>query len=105
MTAATSMMNQAQMAATQPRQFQASAANAQRANQVGKQFEAMFMTQMLNHMFTGMDQENGLFGGGHAEAMFRPMLLEEYGKMIANRGNGIGIADQVTRVMLSQQEV
>jgi Rod binding domain-containing protein len=105
MTAATSMMNQAQMAATQPRQFQASAANAQRTNQVGKQFEAMFMTQMLNHMFTGMDQENGLFGGGHAEAMFRPMLLEEYGKMIANRGNGIGIADQVTRVMLSQQEV
>lgn len=105
MTAAASMMNQAQFAATQPRQFQTSGANAQRATQVGKQFEAMFMTQMLNHMFTGLDQENGLFGGGHAEAMFRPMLLEEYGKMIANRGHGIGVADQVTRVMLSQQEV
>jgi flagellar protein FlgJ len=89
----------------QPKQVDVRAANAEKARATAKQFEAMFMTQMLNHMFTGLEQGDGVFGGGQAEAMFRPMLMEEYGKMIANRGNGIGLADQVARVMLKQQEV
>jgi Rod binding domain-containing protein len=105
MTAAAAMLDQAQMAASQPRQAPGHTANIARAKQVGKQFESMFMSQMLNHMFTGIDREGGMFGGGHAEAMFRPMLLDEYAKMISNRGNGIGLADQVTRAMLAHQEV
>lgn len=70
-----------------------------------KQFEAVFVTQMLSHMFAGLETEDGVFGGGHAESMFRPMLLDEYGKMVANRGNGIGIADHVVRSLLQTQEV
>ncbi len=89
----------------QPKQVDVRAASAEKTRATAKQFEAMFMTQMLNHMFTGLEQGDGVFGGGQAEAMFRPMLMEEYGKMIANRGNGIGLADQVSRVMLKQQEV
>lgn len=94
----------AEMAATAPRPVATKAANPEQARATGKQFEAMFVTQMLNHMFTGLDAEDSYFGGGHAEAMFRPMLMEEYGKLIANRGNGIGLADQVTRTLLAQQE-
>lgn len=95
---------QTEMAASAPRQLAMSAASKEKAVEAGKKFEAMFMTQMMQHMFTDLDQEGGWFGGGHAEAMFRPMLLDEYGKMIANHGKGIGIADQVTKVLLAQQE-
>lgn len=79
--------------------------DVEQARAVAKQFESVFVTQMLSHMFAGIETENGPFGGGHAEAMFRPMLLDEYGKMVANRGNGIGIADHVVRSLLQTQEV
>lgn len=99
------LSTQADLAATAPKTVTMSAASAEKAKKAGKDFESMFMTQMLNHMFSGLNSEDGWFGGGHAESMFRPMLLDEYGKMIANHGNGLGIADSVTRVLLSQQEV
>lgn len=105
MNAASAAMDNARLAASQNQPSPQASANVARAKAVGKQFEAMFMSQMLNHMFTGLDQEKGLFGGGHAESMFRPMLVDEYAKMISNRGNGIGLADQVTRAMLAHQEV
>ncbi|HLO77736.1 MAG TPA: rod-binding protein [Magnetospirillum sp.] len=95
----------ADMAAQAPRPIGTKANSPEQARAIGKKFEAMFVTQMLNHMFTGVDAEKSYFGGGHAESMFRPMLMDEYGKMIANRGNGIGLADQVSRVLLSHQEV
>lgn len=104
MDALSTATSSAEMAASAPRAVATSAATPERARATGKQFEAMFVTQMLNHMFTGLDAEKSYFGGGHAEAMFRPMLMEEYGKMIANRGNGIGLADAVTRTLLAQQE-
>lgn len=91
--------------ASAPRAMSTKAANPEQARAIGKKFEAMFVTQMLNHMFTGIDAEKSYFGGGQAESMFRPMLMDEYGKMIANRGNGIGLADQVSKVLLSHQEV
>lgn len=97
--------NAAEMAASAPRSLATSAKTEAQAKATGKKFEAMFVTQMLNHMFTGMDADKSYFGGGHAEAMFRPMLMDEYGKMLANRGNGIGLADQVTKTLLSHQEV
>jgi Rod binding domain-containing protein len=93
------------LAASAPKPINARAGSPEKARELGKKFEAMFMTQMLNHMFSGVDAEKSYFGGGHAEAMFRPMLNDEYGKMVASRGKGIGLADQVARVMLSHQEV
>lgn len=95
----------AQLAASAPKAVAANAASPAQAKAVGKQFESMFLSQMLQHMFEGIKAENGPFGGGHAEAMFRPMLLDEYAKMISNRPGGIGLADQVTRSLLQNQEV
>jgi Rod binding domain-containing protein len=95
----------ADMAASAPKSIATRASSPEKARETGKKFEAMFVTQMLNHMFTGVDAEKSYFGGGHAEAMFRPMLNDEYGKMVVNHGKGIGLADQVARVMLSHQEV
>jgi len=68
-----------------------------------EEFEAMFLSQMLGHVFDGI-KTDGAFGGGHAEKMYRSLLVDEYGKSMARAG-GIGIADQVMQQMLRQQEV
>ncbi len=67
-----------------------------------RDFEAVFIGQMLQPMFAGI-KTDGIFGGGHAEEIFRSMLVEEMGKTIASSG-GIGVADAVYRELVSIQE-
>jgi len=66
-------------------------------------FEAMFISQMFNHMFSGI-KTDGMFGGGHSEGIFRSMQADEYAKATAKSG-GIGIADAVYRELLKLQEI
>ena len=63
----------------------------------------MFVSQMLTHMFEGI-QTNPLFGGGEAEDMYRSMMIDQYGKAISQSG-GIGVADYVKRQLMELQEV
>ena len=72
------------------------------ARKAGEEFESMFMSQMLSHMFAGIET-NEMFGGGHGETMMRSMLVDEYAKEMTRAG-GIGIADAVTREILKIQE-
>jgi Rod binding domain-containing protein len=65
-------------------------------------FEAVFLSQMLESMFKGI-KTDGPFGGGHAEEMMRSFMLQEYGKVMA-AGGGVGIADAVKRELLHAQE-
>jgi flagellar protein FlgJ len=65
-------------------------------------FEAMFLSEMMRPMFEGL-KPDGLFGGGHAEEIYRSMMLDHYGKAMARAG-GIGLADSVYRTMLKMQE-
>jgi Rod binding domain-containing protein len=74
-----------------------------RARETARQFETMFVTQMLEHMSSGL-KADGNFGGGGAETIHRSMLNEEYAKQIVKRG-GIGIADGIYREMLRMQEM
>jgi flagellar protein FlgJ len=67
-----------------------------------KEFEGMFLSEMLSHMFDGLEVDDQ-FGGGHGEKMFRGMLVNQYGKMIAN-GKGIGLSDQIQKTMLEIQQ-
>lgn len=67
-----------------------------------KEFEAMFMSEMFNHMFEGVDVDSA-FGGGQGEKMFRSMLIQEYGKTMS-KGKGIGISDQIQKFMIETQE-
>lgn len=75
------------------------AASGDRAAQ---DFEAMFMTQMLEPMFQGLDVDP-TFGGGHGEKIMRTFLLQEYGKIIAKSGH-LGIAASVKSEMIRAQE-
>lgn len=65
-------------------------------------FEAMFMSQMLQFMWQGVET-NETFGGGHGEDQWRGMMLEEYGKISAKAGM-LGIADMVKSEMIRAQE-
>jgi len=66
------------------------------------EFEAQFLGQMLKPMFEGI-QTDSTFGGGHAEEMWKGMLVQEYGKAVA-QGGGIGLADQVQKELIRMQE-
>ena len=72
------------------------------ARQAAEEFEAVFLSQMLSHMFAGVET-GGAFGGGHAEEVFRSVMVDEYGKMMARSG-GVGIADAVMGEILRIQE-
>ena len=67
-----------------------------------KEFESVFLTEMLGSMFEGISTD-GPFGGGQGEGMMRSMLVEQYAHSISDRG-GIGIADHVFRQLVDIQE-
>lgn len=77
-------------------------ADTARAQKAGKDFEGVFVSQMLGQMFSGLSTD-GPFGGGQGEAMFRSLMLDEYGKQISAQG-GIGLASTVTAQLLKHQE-
>lgn len=71
------------------------------AEAVAQQFERMFVAEMLQPMFAGIETD-GPFGGGNAEDVFRPMLLDRYADAVAKSG-GVGIADAVLKEILRLQ--
>lgn len=66
------------------------------------EFEAQFLSQMLQPMFEGIQAEEP-FSGGHAEKLWQSMMVNEYSKSIAKSG-GIGLADDVQKQLLRLQE-
>lgn len=79
-----------------------SARDAEKTKAAAREFEAVFIGQMLNHMFEGVGKDP-MFGGGAGEDMFRSMLIQEYGKKMAS-GKGIGISDQMQKMMIQMQQ-
>ena len=68
-----------------------------------KEFESVYLSQMMAPMFDGLGEDE-LFGGGPSAQVYRSMLVQEYGKAIARSG-GIGIAEAVERELLQLQEI
>ncbi len=77
--------------------------SVEKARQTAVDFEAFFLGQMLQPMFANINSEPP-FGGGHAEKIWRSMMVDEMGKSMAEAG-GIGIADSIQRAILKLQEV
>ena len=67
-----------------------------------KDFEAVFITEMMKPMFAGIKTDSK-FGGGNGEEIFRGIMLQEYGKMISETGQ-IGIADSIKAELIQMQE-
>jgi peptidoglycan hydrolase FlgJ len=79
------------------------AAGKAKAQSAAQDFEAVFLNSMFQHMFTGIDGE-GPFGGSGATGVWRSVLTDQYAKSVAKSG-GIGIAAQVYRSLMAQQEI
>jgi flagellar protein FlgJ len=75
---------------------------AAKAKAAGEDFEAVFLNSMFQQMFSGVG--NGPFSGGHGANIWRSFLTDEYSKSFVKAG-GIGIAGEVQRALLAQQEV
>ena len=70
---------------------------------IAKDFESIFVFQMLDAMYAGLPTD-GAFGGGQGEQMFRSLMNEEIAKSISASG-GFGIAQAVHRELLTLQEM
>lgn len=68
-----------------------------------RDFEALALSQMLSPAFATVDMTRSAFGGGAAEAQWRPMLLDAMVGGAVRGGGGIGLADLVLRAMLQRQ--
>lgn len=92
------------MTLAQPAPITAPAAtgNAALASKKAKEFESVFISQFLGSMYSGISTD-GPFGGGEGEAMFRSLMLDQYGQAIEQRG-GFGLAASVTKELLKHQE-
>jgi flagellar protein FlgJ len=66
-------------------------------------FEAMAIGQLLQPMFNTVDTAHDTFGGGSGEEAWKPMLVQEFAKQIANHG-GLGLAKPVYDAMMRMQE-
>jgi Rod binding domain-containing protein len=60
-------------------------------------FEAQMLGALLQPMFATLPSD-GAFGGGSAEAQWRPMLVEQFGRALARAG-GVGIGHAVLAEM------
>ena len=69
--------------------------NLAAAQKAAKDFEGVFISQMLQPMFDGISTD-GPFGGGPGEQMFRSLMVDKYGQQLASSG-GFGLSDAITR--------
>ncbi len=73
-----------------------------RLDEVAQDFEAMFISEMMKPMFEGIKPDK-MFGGGKTEEVFNGMLIQEYGKLMAETGQ-LGIAKHVKAELIRMQE-
>ena len=66
-----------------------------------KDFEASFLSVMINSMFEGVSTD-GPMGGGEAEQTMRSFMTDAFSKGMAKHG-GIGLAPSIRAQMLKLQ--
>lgn len=76
--------------------------DTQAVDAAAEDFEAVFLAEMLKPMFEGLEPDP-VFGGGKGEEIFQSMMIQEYGKVLAQSG-GVGIADRVKEELIKMQE-
>ena len=80
----------------------ASGRRVEAAARTAQEFEAVYLSFMVQNMFTDISND-GPFGGGQGEKMFRSQLYQEMGRILSRSG-GVGLADTVFREIMRYQE-
>ena len=78
-------------------------ATRQKLHNSAKEYESVFMTQMLNEMFKEVDFSPMSEGSSAAEDTYKGMLMTEYGKAMSVKGPGIGLAPSLYSALLQKQ--
>jgi Rod binding domain-containing protein len=73
-----------------------------KAAKAAKEYEGVFIAQLLGTMFSGI-KTDGMFGGGQGEEMFRSLLVDQYAKGITSQG-GFGLAAHMQAELLKHQQ-
>jgi peptidoglycan hydrolase FlgJ len=70
-----------------------------KARKAARDFEAIFVQQMLDQMEKTIDRTDSLLNGGEAESTWRGVLHQHMAQNIANRpgGSGFGLAESIYR--------
>ena len=68
-----------------------------------QQFESVFLTNMFEEMFAGVEEPEGPHSQESGQKAWRSMLTEEYANTISKSG-GIGVADHIQRELIALQE-
>jgi Rod binding domain-containing protein len=76
---------------------------AEKARKTGQDFEAMFLEQTLDRMFSTVGEDGPLGDNGTGGEVYRSMLVKEYAGNVVKSG-GVGIGDQVFREIMRMQE-
>jgi flagellar protein FlgJ len=96
------MLDATNLVAPQPRAIrppQAGAGSEASLRKAAQDFEAQVIGFMMQPIFATADMSKSSFGGGAAEAQWRPMLVEAFAATAVKSG-GFGIADSVYRELL-----
>jgi Rod binding domain-containing protein len=75
----------------------------QKTEKTAKDFESMFLENILSQAFPQEPGEGPLGDNGTGGQVYRGMLVNEMSKQVAKAG-GVGISDMVYRQMLQMQE-
>jgi Rod binding domain-containing protein len=75
----------------------------ERMRQAAQGFEAQVLSQLLQPAFAGLDSSRSAFGGGSAEAQWRPMLVDAFAAAAVRAGGGIGLTQMLLREMERRQ--
>lgn len=74
----------------------------ERIKAVSQEFESVFLSNMMEEMFSGVE-EDGPFDSGPGSNAWRSLRTEEFARSIAAAG-GIGLAEHVQRHLIGLQE-
>jgi peptidoglycan hydrolase FlgJ len=74
-----------------------------KAKQAAEKFEAMFLNNMFEQMYTGIDGD-GPFGGSGSLKIWRSFMTDQIAKSFAKSG-GIGLAPKVYEALLRHQGI
>lgn len=77
------------------------AAKRAKIAETAKNFEASFVSVMMQQMFEGVKTSEP-FGGGNGEAMFKSVLTDAMSKQVSQAG-GVGLSATIQREMLKMQ--
>ncbi len=75
--------------------------NIAEIKRAAREYESVFLNEMMQHMFSGI-KPNETFGGGNAEDIYRSMMVQEYANSISKNG-GFGLADAIMHEMIKMQ--